>query len=596
MLFSRTRPSVTALAAMLKGDSQAATQTQAKRASHLRMLDTKSPSVPAVVLPLPVIQDIKDVPPGRYASFFSLGIPMTFAESFAVLVTSENSAVLLAAAEAIGSHPQFELQRRLQVEKGIVTITLREASREIVKSVHDANIAEKVVESTKVEQAAWQIIEEAISKSSSDIHIETRTSFAQVFYRIFGERVEQPSISAVTATEICGVLYRVHADGDNKGIDWDPKTVCNTVIEFKSKSGKQVQLRFSSAPIHPSGNFHAVIRLLVMDEETVRPIEEVGYTPAQVGAIEEMLLGSQGAVVLVGPTNSGKSTSMQSFIDRIYTMRGRSIKVLTVEDPVEYILRDACQMGVPQGRRGLEDDKSGSIFSTFLKGTLRQDPDVAMVGEIRDSEGAEHVKHLVLAGRKLLTTLHVYEVCAVFARLREIGVPESVLYMDGFVSGVVCQRLVPVLCRHCSIPVVNALEVGRIRKATFDRVARVADLMEDEICVRGDGCQHCNYMGITGRTPCAEILVPDTTFLGLMAEGNTTAARQYWASNSTALNVDGFGVSMIAHAIQKMRQGLVDPSHIETHIGRIIVDAPQGAMVSAAATAPGTDFPQSLKY
>lgn len=592
MFFSRTRPGVDALAAMLKGDAaQVANQAQAKRAASVRLVDTKGTSAPAA--PLPLIQDIKDVPHGRYESFDSMGIPASFAECFAVLFNGDSAAVLLTAVEAVGSHPQFELQRRLQVEKGIATVTLRQASREIIKSVHDAHVSVKVSENTKVEDAGWQIVEEAVFKRASDIHIETRGSFAQVFFRIFGERVEQPSIAATTATEICNVLYGVHADGDNKGISWDIKTVKDTVIGYTTKGGKQVQLRFSSGPIHPSGNFHAVIRLLVMDETTIKPVEEVGYTPAQVAAIEEMLLGSQGMVILVGPTNSGKSTSMQSFIDRIYEIRGRSIKVLTVEDPVEYILRDACQMGVPESRKGLEDGQSGSMFTTFLRGTLRQDPDVAMVGEIRDSEGAEHVKHLVLAGRKLLTTLHVYEVCAVFARLREIGVPESVLYMDGFVSGVVCQRLVPLLCPHCSIPVAEALHAGRIRKATFDRVARVSDLMEDEVCVRGDGCQHCNYMGIVGRTPCAEILVPDSTFLGLMAQGRMNDAREYWASSATALNVDGFGVNMIAHAIQKMRQGLLDPSHIETHIGRLVVDSVPSA--PTAAPSGGMDFPPSLK-
>jgi general secretion pathway protein E len=591
MFFKGSRPGVDVLAAMLKVDEAPTYEAQAKRVADLRLVDLKLAASP--VAPLPLIQDIKDVPYGRYESFDSMGIPASFAECFAVVFNGDSAAVLLTAVEAVGSHQQFELQRRLLVEKGVAKITLRHATREIIKSVHDAHVSIQVSENTKVEDAGWQIVEDAVFKRASDIHIETRGSYAQVFFRIFGERVEQPSIAATTATEICNVLYGVHADGDNKGISWDIKSVKDTVIAYTTKDGKQVQLRFSSAPIHPSGNFHAVIRLLVMDESTIKQIEEVGYTPAQGAAIEEMLLGSQGMVVVVGPTNSGKSTSMQSFIERIYQIRGRSIKVLTVEDPVEYILRDACQMGVPESRKGLEDGQSGSMFTTFLRGTLRQDPDVAMVGEIRDREGAEHVKNLVLAGRKLLTTVHVYEVGAVFARLREIGVPESVLYMDGFISGVVCQRLVPLLCPHCSIPVAEALQAGRIRKATFDRVSQVCDLMEDGVRVRGDGCQHCDYMGIVGRTPCAEILVPDSTFLGLMAQGRINDARAYWASSASELNVDGFGVNMIAHAIQKMRQGLLDPSHIETHIGRLVVDALQNATTTAPTR--GTDFPRSLK-
>ncbi len=593
MFFSRSRPGVDALAAMLKGEAAHTAdqaQAQAKRAASVRLLDTKgaAPAQPAVL-----IQDIKEVPDGRYASFDSLGIPAMFAESFAVLLNGEKAATILTAIEAAGSHPQFELQRRLQVEKGMVTVTQRQATREIIKSLHDANVSVKVVANTKIEDAGWQIVEEAVAKKASDIHIETRGSFAQLFFRIYGERVEQPSIAATTALEICNVLYGVHADEDNKGISWDIKAVKDTVIGYTTnKEGMRVQLRFSSAPIYPAGNFHAVLRLLVMDATTVKPLDEVGYTPAMCAAIEEMLLGSQGMVLLVGPTNSGKSTSMQAFVDRIYSMRGDSIKVVTVEDPVEYIMPKACQMSVPE-RKG-DGNTSGSSFASFLRGTLRQDADVVMAGEIRDKEGAEHVKNLVIAGRKLLSTLHVYEVSAVFARLREIGVPESVLFMEGFVSGVICQRLVPLLCPHCSIPVTDALHAGRIRKATFDRVARVADLYEDNVRVRGDGCNHCNYMGIVGRTPCAELLVPDVTFLGLMAQGRVNEARDYWVSVATALDIDGFGVTMIAHAIQKMRQGLLDPGQIETYIGRLVVDAVPSAPPSTS-TSLGVDFPPSLK-
>ncbi len=592
MLFSRSRPSAIALATLVQDAAQA--PELSKRTPQLRALDLRKTGTPASTAPQPTILEIRNVPEGSYLQFDAVGIPPTFSESFALIASSDGAMVILVATDAAGTHPQFELQRRLHLERNIATISLRQASREIIRSLHDAHVVKKVAASTKVEEIAWSIIEEAVNKHASDIHIETRGAYAQVFYRVFGERVEQPSISAITATEICGVLYRVHADGDNKAVDWDPKIVCNTVIERRTESDKHVQLRFSSAPIHPSGNFHAVIRILVMDAETLRPIEDIGYTAAQVDAIEEMLLGSQGMVVLVGPTNSGKSTSMQSFIERIYQLRGRSISVLTVEDPVEYILPDACQMGVPQGRKGLEDDKTGSIFGTFLKATLRQDPDVGMVGEIRDSESAESVKNLVLAGRKLLTTLHVYEVTAIFARLREIGVPDSVLYMEGFISGVICQRLVPILCAHCSIPVNEAMDLGRIRPATYERVTRVADLETDDVRVRGDGCKHCDYTGIVGRTLCAEVLVPDPLFLNLMAKGDAALAKRYWATSSPALNIDGFGITMIAHAIQKMRQGLIDPSQIETHIGRLTVDVWSGP--TSGTSGIETILPAALKY
>lgn len=587
--FSRTRPSLARLTALLKGGEAKKDQVEATRPTPgLRVLDTRPRAVK-----VEVVRDVKEVPQGRYTPFSTFDIPGGFAEGFALLSTGDKSALILVAEDAISSHLQFDLHRRIS-SAGFKNVEMRPASREVIKSLHEANVSDVVSVNTSVEAAAWELIEAAVDAKSSDIHIETRESFAQVFFRISGRRVEQPSMAMTTATDICNVLYSVHADGDNKGISWDSKTVMNTVIEYKTKEGVQVQLRFSSSPIHPSGNFHAVIRLLVMDGRSVREIEEFGYTDMQAAYMDEMLVGSQGLVVLTGPTNSGKSTTMQALIERIFRMRGRSIKVITIEDPVEYVILGACQSGVPHGRKGLEDDASGSIFNTFLKATLRQDPDVGMVGEIRDKDSAENVKNLALAGRKVLSTLHVNRADMVFSRLREIGVPDSVLFMEGFISGIICQRLVPVLCEHCSLPINDAYTLGKVRHKTYERVLRVADLQSDDVRVCGDGCEHCNGMGITGRTLCAEVLVPDETYLGLLAEGDARGAKEYWLSTSTDLDVDGFGVSMIAHAIQKMKMGMLDPMHIEMNVGKLVVTAQTGNY--AASSVPTTVLPPSLKF
>lgn len=577
--FSRTRPSTEALAAMLNKANSAPAPSAPPLGS------AKVPALTPAVSQLPIIKDLSEVPGGRYSSFKARGIPESFADSFALLFNGETAVILLTAAEALGTHPQFELQRRLQVEGGVNSVTVRQATQEIIQIVHKQNRTVEAVEDTKVETAAWDMIEDALEKEASDIHIETRETHAQLFFRIHGERVEQPIMTKEKATAICNVLAGVHADADNKGVDWDPKTVQDTVVPYKSRKGVSVQLRFSSGPIFPSGNFHAVMRVLEMDAEGGRKLEEIGYTPGQVEVIEgEALLGAQGLVGLLGPTNSGKSSSMQAFIERTYDRRGDSIKVITVEDPVEYVIPRACQMGV------VTKENAQAVYKQFLKGTLRQDPDVVMAGEIRDSEGAENLMHLVLAGRKLFTSIHVYDVMAGFTRLRELGIPESVLFMEGFISAFICQRLVPLLCPSCSIPIGEAVQQRRIQKPTFDRVARVADLHEHDICVRGDGCPECHYRGIKGRTLCAEVLVPDATFLALMAQGKTVEARNYWMTNSPALNIEDLGVTMIAHAIHKMRQGLIDPSHIETYIGKIVVDTP----IMGAGQGRGADFPPSL--
>jgi type II secretory ATPase GspE/PulE/Tfp pilus assembly ATPase PilB-like protein len=564
MLFSRSRPNPEKVAAMLRAAEVASAVTAAQQQSgravpRTNVVEIKKPAIAQ----MPLIRDIKDVPEGRYVPLPEVDIPERFREVFAFLSNGHESGILLTAVDVLGTHPQFEVERRLK-DYGISKIDVKQATREIIKSIHERHQGTEVEKATKVEEIAWQITDDAVQKGASDIHIECLDSYARVWYRIFGERIEQPGLASQTASEVCRVLYGVHGDEDSKGIAWNQKIVQNTVINRRTVYGKECQLRFSSSPRHPSGNFHAVMRALVMDEKSIRPLEQVGYTDAQVAVIEEMLMGGRGMVVLVGPTNSGKSSALQSAIERIYDMRGRSIKVLTAEDPVEYIIPDAVQMSAQEG-------KEGADFEALVGGMLRQDPDVVMVGEIRDGKSAEHVKHLVLAGRKLLTTLHVYEVLAVYARLREMGVPDSVLYMENFISGVICQRLVPHICPNCSVPIDEAFDKGDVRHDTYERVRRVTTAMDD-VCVRGHGCKECNHVGLIGRTPCAELLVPDTAFLAYMARGDLAGARQYWTSHAKHLNIDGMGVTMIAHAIHKIKKGMVDPRDVEALIGRIAVD------------------------
>jgi len=523
-----------------------------------------------------MISDIKDLPIGHYRSFQSMGLPGVFQQHFALLMTPEFQILVLSSPQAHLTHQQFDLRRRLEMDT-LEVLTSRGGihelvvSQEILQSVHASGspLLEEV--STSVEVAAWELIDQAIDFKSSDIHIETRGAYAQVFFRVHGERLEQPNISSKRALEMCNVLYGVHADADNKDVSWDEKQLKEAVIEHYSALGQHVQLRLSSAPIHPAGNFHVVIRLLLMDEKTLRPLESMGYEQAHIDCINDMLLGSQGAVFLVGPTNSGKSTSLQAFIEKLYVSRGRSIKVITVEKPVEYLIKSACQMGVSQHRREWIDHESGSIYTKYVAATLRQDPDVVMVGEVNDHDSAENIKHLVLSGRKTLSTLHVYEALGIFARLQEMGIPRSVLYMRNFISGVIFQRLVPLLCQDCATSFVQAKHGGLIPQSTYDRVKRSSQSHLKHIKVRGMGCQACVHMGIVGRTVCAELLMPDEVFLQHLSQGDERAARAHWLRHSS-LNLKGLGVGVIAHAVLKMHQGLIDPMDIERWIGPIVLE------------------------
>lgn len=544
-----------------------------------------------------VYADVRSIPKGLYESFERLDMPATFKEGFALITSSTGKGYLLVAEHMWGSALHLEAGNRIKLKQPDLTITQHRATVEVIRTLHHqnaANVSSHLLDQTEIERFAWKLIDDAVEQSTSDIHIETRDSYAQVFFRIFGERVEQATIASESALALCNVLYGFHADSSSKGTSWNPSKVLDTSIEHETASGTRVQIRFHSAPIHPSPNFHVVCRLLVMDVARTPELEDIGYTNAQVRAIEDMLVGAQGLVVLVGPTNSGKSTSMQALARRIRKNRGESIKLVTVEDPVEYLIEGACQMGVPHGRKQLED-KTGSIYNTLLKGTLRQDPDAVIVGEIRDEESCASVKGLVLAGRKLLSTLHVFESMAVYARLRELGLPESILFMSNFITGVIYQRLVPTLCPHCSLPIEEANQLGLVSPNVFERVTNAVPLELSNIRVRNPaGCPECSERGVIGRTVCAEMIVPDEVFLEHMRAGNLAAARTYWSGN-VQLNVNGFGVSAVAHAISKMILGMLDPHDVESQIGMIKVDAPSSTQVSYLAGQAGHSVPIQAK-
>jgi general secretion pathway protein E len=520
-----------------------------------------------------VVGDLTRLPPGRYlpfAEFPGQALPPNYEAAFALLAPRTGAVVLLRTPEQVGGRIDFEIGARC-ARAGLPIDARLAVTQEIVKALHAVHYGNRTGAGSarsEIERTAFGLVEAAALQDASDIHLETRGPVARVFFRIHGERFEQPNLATATAMAILRVLYNVHADRQNTGTNWDPYAVQDTAVEHQLQSGQRVQLRFNSAPIYPAPNVQGTLRLLRMDgNAAIRDLDAAGYSPEMVRAIDDMLIGSSGLVLLVGPTNSGKSTSLQAFVQRIYQRRGPQIKVVTIEDPVEYVIGRACQMGIPRGK--LAPEAIARIYRELLGSTLRQDPDVALVGEIRSREQAEPVRDLVLAGRKILSTLHAYEALAVFPRLREIGVPDSLLTRPGFISGVIYQRLVPLLCPHCAIAAEAAATQGTLAADTWQRLLQAIGhgSSQDVRCRSRSGCSECNFTGIVGRTPCAELLVPDEAFLRLMRAGDETAARRHW--HRTGIDTGGAGVRALAHALAKMRQGLIDPADVEIQVGKL---------------------------
>lgn len=518
----------------------------------------------------PLVAHLVDVPPGEIMDGLP---PPEWRDRFCVLEDASTETVhVLSVPDALGSLAMFDLRRRL-AEKGYATPVFLRATPEIVKLVrdrrsdgdHSARLASH--DATDIERFAHGLIDAALAARASDIHIETRSEQAEVFFRIDGLRRLHCNISIDSARGLGIVLYSVHADAGSKDVLWDPQQVMDGVIEHRSPTGASIQLRFSSAPIFPTGNFHIVIRLLRMDASQVL-LSDLGYTAEQLTHLETFVASLSGMVLLCGPTNSGKSTSMQALMRTLHMRHGTAVKIITVEDPVEYLVPGACQISISRRRRPGAGETGGSAFTTFLRGTLRQDPDVVMIGEIRDHDSASVAKDLVLAGRKLLTTLHTYSATWAFVRLRELGLPIELLTMPGFVSGIVYQRLVPTVCPDCSLP---AFSPGGdpspdLPPGLQDRLVTVCDPALHHVRLRGSGCPSCGGTGVGGRTLCAEFVLCHPEFLTLIARQDYHAAERHWHQHG-GIPVDDLGVTALGHGISKMRQGLIDPRDLESNVG-----------------------------
>jgi len=484
---------------------------------------------------------------------------------FAVLQRAHEF-VLVVSKDAHGTSRMFEMRTRARQALNIDQIELVIADSIDIIGLYKAMalpIRPPVIPGKPQQALIYTVPETMIEEmvmaadeaKSSDIHIESRVADCKILFRVNGFRQTYKTISHEEALSMGQVMYSVYADAGSKDSSWNPAEVCDGALEWSTKTGRQFQLRFSSSPIYPGGGFQIVLRMLQLSTGGGVNLDKVGYSEAQLEDIVATTTSRSGLVLLCGATNSGKSTSMQAMLRNVFAARGKSIKVITVEDPVEYVIDGACQ--IPIARRKIAgQDESDDPFTKALRGTLRQDPDLVMVGEIRDSKTAGVVQDLGLAGRKLMATLHTNSAIGAFTRLNKIGIDLDILTSPDFISGIIYQSLVPTLCQKCCVPWETA-DKSKMAPAFIRRVINSADVAT--VRLKGAGCNACKHSGIAGRTVCAEVLVPDRHLLKMILEKRTLDAETYWVETQG-------GVRIIEHAKAKMALGLVSPVDVEANI------------------------------
>jgi general secretion pathway protein E len=322
------------------------------------------------------------------------------------------------------------------------------------------------------------LLAEAVNTGASDVHLEAEGRALRVRYRIDGVLQEAPSPPAhLRAAIVSRLKVMAELDIAERRLPQDGRVRL-------AIGGRELDVRVSTLPtLHGES---VVLRLL--DPECQRhTLEGLGMAEDTLAAILRVARRPQGVLLATGPTGSGKTTTLYALVERIRT--GRE-KIVSVEDPVEYELAGVAQVPVRP--------KGGLSFARALRSILRQDPDVLLVGEMRDPETAEICVQAALTGHLVLSTLHTNDAPSALTRLRDLGVPDYLV--TSTVEVVLAQRLVRRPCGACA-------ELVRVNDAIAREMA--ADGWEISEARRGRGCSECRGAGYRGRTGIYELLTVD---------------------------------------------------------------------------------------
>lgn len=396
----------------------------------------------------------------------------------------------------------------------------------------------------------------------SDIHIESRSEFAEIRFRQHGFLRKLKDVSVNYAESLARVIYNsLYEPGSRPAENFDPSSRQNCVVMREYPNIGRIRFRFASMPIAPSG-FDVVLRLLPIgiSEAKTKTMTDLGYTKSQERIVHRMTGRASGLTIIAGTTGSGKSTTLKNLLETIAEEK-KGIKVRTVEDPVEYRIRGTHQTPVV----GKEGD--GTAFMATLRAILRMDPDVIMVGEVRDLETATLVIQAVQTGHQVLTTNHASSALGVLNRLATMGVDRRVLAQTDLISGMIYQKLVPVVCPECRIHSNEAFKQGlHVSSGIYERMSSIGIDASSEVYFHNSkGCPVCKGTGYIGRKVCAEIVSPTARMLKAFAEYDNPLLWRMWRDRrGSDIETSSDGYTAFELGIHRMKRGLHDPSDIES--------------------------------
>ncbi|WP_241136339.1 ATPase, T2SS/T4P/T4SS family [Achromobacter insuavis] len=398
-----------------------------------------------------------------------------------------------------------------------------------------------------------QYLRSAAAQGVNDIHIVTGRfpkegltsrsisgdlqDLAFIQFRVHGELETIHTLQRQEGESLIATIYQSMCDVAEKS--YNPNRPQNARLRREFCKGADLHVaRVATGPTNDGQ--HCVLRLHLNASGEYRTLDQLGYLPEQVKLIDHMARRTSGLNILTGAVNSGKTTTLANLLRKIYLDAGGRLCINTLEDPPELPIPGANQKIVFDGN-----------WPEGIDHALRTDGDILLIGEVRSAKSILSCITAALTGKPVWTTAHTNSTDLLFERFRDAQVPPSQLYDPRLFSGIVNQSLVQELCPDCRTPFSRAAE-----RLPRDLVQRVQTHCTPEtVYVRSHtpDCPTCKGRGILGRRPAAEVLVPDSQYMGVLRAHGALAARRHWVK-------DMGGITKCSHLIRLINAGKVDPA------------------------------------
>jgi type IV pilus assembly protein PilB len=364
---------------------------------------------------------------------------------------------------------------------------------------------------------------DAVKRGASDIHFEPEHSFLRIRYRVDGVLQQ---VRSLHKSYWGGVVVRLKVVS---GLDIAETRAPQDGRLNMSLCGRPIDFRVST---HPTVHGENIVMRVLDREKSIVPLERMGLRPSTLDELKLMMTRPEGILIVTGPTGSGKTTTLYSLLS---SQNNEAVNIMTLEDPVEYPVNMMRQTSVSEVNK--------VDFANGIRSIMRQDPDIILVGEIRDTDTATMAFRAAMTGHQVFSTLHTNSALGAFPRLSDIGILPDI--MAGNIIGVVAQRLVRVLCPHCKTPhKPDDLErkILRLKTTEYPQI------------YKHKGCKHCNQSGYKGRMAIIELLRIDSDMDSLISRRAHLDELKKMALDKGFVTLAGDGIRRILEGYTSMEE------------------------------------------